>query len=180
MTWCIMANGRPIRDGLEAAVAKGACLLKEGESAIKAVTETIRALEDDPRFDAGTGCDLNLYGLVLMDASIMDGRTLNGGGVGAVSGVKNPILIAQKVMDTTPHVFLVGKYAEDYAKTLSRKYPEIVVDYDASTFETRERLLKAIKALVEEAPVEEILSEKNSMSALWFKLLLEGRLNTIQ
>jgi beta-aspartyl-peptidase (threonine type) len=180
MTWCIIANGRPIRDGLEDAVAKGASLLKEGESAIKAVIETIRTLEDDPRFDAGTGCDLNLYGLVLMDASIMDGRTLNGGAVGAVSGVKNPILIAQKVMETTPHVFLVGKYAEDYAKTLSRKYPEIVIDYDASTFQTRERLLKTIKVLIEESPIEEILSEKDNMSNLWFKLSIEGKLNKIQ
>ena len=180
MTWCIIANGRPIQEGLEVAVATGASLLKEGQSAVNAVTEAIRILENDPRFDAGIGCDMNLNGLILMDASIMEGKNLNGGAIGAVSGIKNPILVAKKVMDIIPNVFLVGKHAEDFAKKLASKYPEIVVNFDASTIRTRKKLIEAVKVLSNEMSIKEILKKSTCASDVIFQLLLEGKLEKVR
>ena len=57
-----------------------------------------------------------MLGQVELDASVMDGRTLASGAVGAVKGYPNPIEIARKVMELTPHVMLVGEGAELFAK----------------------------------------------------------------
>ena len=179
MTWCIIANGRHYISGLEKAVSIGGHLLENGENAIDAVQETIRILEDDPHFDAGTGCDLNLHGLILMDASIMDGKSLRGGAVGAVSGIKNPILLARKVMDYTPNVLIVGKYAEDFAEILSKKHPEIITNFDARTDETKKKFRNILKILIEEELVEELLSETDSTSEIMYNLLLKNKLSII-
>lgn len=101
--------------GCRAAAAAGWAILAAGGSALDAVEAAVRAMEDDPIFDAGTGSHLNADGWVELDAGIMDGRTLLAGAVGSVKRVANPITLARRVLHASPHVFLVGEGAERFA-----------------------------------------------------------------
>ncbi len=76
----------------------------------------VRALEDDPLFNAGTGSTLTSAGDVELDASIMDGETLRCGAVAVVRDVKNPISLARAVMERTAHVMLAGPAASAFAR----------------------------------------------------------------
>lgn len=96
------------RRGVERSVSRGADILHGGGSALDAVEEAVRVMEDDPTFNAGRGSHLTDDGTVQMDAMIMDGRTLRMGAVGAVENVKNPVILARNVMEHTDHNFLVG------------------------------------------------------------------------
>jgi len=73
-------------------------------------------MEDDPVFNAGYGSALDLLGRVEMDASIMDGRTLQAGAVALVRRVRNPIRLARLVMEKTDHVMVAGNGAERLAE----------------------------------------------------------------
>ena len=88
-------------------------------SAIEAVTTAVKVLEDSGIFNAGMGSILNMLGEIEMDAGIMDGKTLKAAGVGAVKRVKNPIILARKVMELTDHVLLVGEGADIFARSLN-------------------------------------------------------------
>jgi beta-aspartyl-peptidase (threonine type) len=74
------------------------------------------ALEDNPLFNAGTGSTLNSLGHVEMDAAIMEGRSLRAGAVAAVSGIKNPIQLARRVMEDGRHVMIAGEGARLFAR----------------------------------------------------------------
>jgi beta-aspartyl-peptidase (threonine type) len=76
----------------------------------------VRALEDDPHFDAGRGSRLNREGKVELDASIMVGTRLEAGAVAAVQKVQHPISVARRVMERSEHVMLVGEGARDFAE----------------------------------------------------------------
>jgi len=92
-------------------------LLLQGASAVDAVEAAVLVLEDNPLFNAGVGSALNSEGRVEADAAIMDGATLNTGAVAAVTGIANPIHLARLVMDVGPHVLLVGRGAEQFARS---------------------------------------------------------------
>ena len=110
-----------VADGADAAGRIGLRVLEHGGRAIDAVTDAIVALEDDPRMNAGTGSRLRIDGRAQMDASIMT-DDLECGAVAAIEYVKNPILVARKVMET-PHVLLVGPDAVRFARRMGfRKY----------------------------------------------------------
>jgi beta-aspartyl-peptidase (threonine type) len=144
MKWVIVANASVYdKKGIAKAVSIGAKTLREGGSAVDAVEDTIRCMEDNPVFDAGTGCDINLYGLILMDASIMNGKNLGAGAVGAIRCVKNPISVARKVMELTDNTLIVGKGAEEFACKLSEKYNSITIGYDPRT-ETKVKKFRQI------------------------------------
>lgn len=114
------ANGKI---GLKAAMD----VLRAGGSALDAVEVGCRLVEDNPAdHTVGTGGLPNLLGEVELDASIMDGRTLAAGAVGAVKGFPNPISIARKVMETLPHVLLVGSGAERFAGELGFSRRELL------------------------------------------------------
>lgn len=99
-------------------------ILQSGGSALDAVETAVTSLEDNPLFNAGTGSTLNVLGQVEMDAAIMDGSALSAGAVAAVSGVKNPIRLARKVLDDGRHVLLVGEGALRFARQLGvQEYP---------------------------------------------------------
>jgi beta-aspartyl-peptidase (threonine type) len=102
------------RRGLLQAAAAGGAVLAGGGAAIDAVGAAIRVLEDDATFNAGFGSVLNADGDVEMDAAIMDGSTLNVGGVGAVRGVRNPISLARKLLYERP-TLLVADGARRFA-----------------------------------------------------------------
>ncbi len=103
------------RDGCLLAIAVGQTILEAGGSAIDAVEMAMRALEDDPTFNAGYGAVLNARGEVELDAAIMDGATLDVGGVAAVRTLRHPISVAASMLPEKP-VLLVGDGAECFAR----------------------------------------------------------------
>jgi beta-aspartyl-peptidase (threonine type) len=103
------------RDGLAAALKAGKQVLADGGTSLDAVEATIRILEDNPLFNAGHGAVFNSAGEHELDASIMDGKTLDGGAVAGVRTVRNPITLARRVMTETRHVLLSGPGAEAFA-----------------------------------------------------------------
>ncbi|NXL07994.1 TASP1 aspartase, partial [Mesembrinibis cayennensis] len=111
-------------------VCKRACQkaiekLQAGALATDAVTAALIELEDSPFTNAGLGSNLNLLGEIECDASIMDGKSLNFGAVGALSGIKNPVSVANRLLcegqkgklsaGRIPPCFLVGEGAYRWA-----------------------------------------------------------------
>jgi len=103
---------RAMQDILQA----GQALLAEGGSALDAVTEAVRLLENCPLFNAGHGAVLTSAGTHELDAAVMDGATLRSGAVAGVHCVKNPVLAARAVMACSKHVFFIGEGAERFAR----------------------------------------------------------------
>ena len=103
------------RAALQGALDAGAKVLADGGTSLDAVEAVILLLEDDPKFNAGRGAVYTWEGGHELDASIMDGRDRNAGAVAGVTGIRNPILLARKVMTDSPHVMLAGKGAEVFA-----------------------------------------------------------------
>lgn len=108
----------PRLEGVRRACAAGWSILSAGGSALDAVEAAVRALEDDPTFNAGTGATLTAAGDVELDASIMDGASLRCGAVAVVKDVRNPISLARAVMERTGHVFLAGPGASAFAREI--------------------------------------------------------------
>lgn len=102
--------------GLKEALAIGYEILRKGGTALDAVEQTVCSLEDNPIFDAGTGGYLNQDGVVQLDALIVDGKKRDFGAVGGVTRVKNPIVLARRIMEETPQCFFVGEGADKIAE----------------------------------------------------------------
>ncbi|MGV3346579.1 isoaspartyl peptidase/L-asparaginase [Enterobacteriaceae bacterium LUAb1] len=96
-------------------ISRGQAMLAAGGSALDAVTETVRLLEECPLFNAGVGSVFTQRGTHELDACVMDGRSLNAGAVAGVSRIRNPVLAARAVLDASPHVMLMGEGAEEFA-----------------------------------------------------------------
>ena len=103
------------RAKLKEAVKTGYDILKEGGTSLEAVEQTINILENSPLFNAGKGAVFSNRKINEMDASIMEGNTLNAGAVSGVTNVKNPISLALAVMNKSEHVMLSGEGAESFA-----------------------------------------------------------------
>lgn len=104
------------KQGLEHALDSGYAILNNGGQSIDAVEKAISILENNPLFNAGKGSVYNTNGQQEMDASIMDGKSLNSGAVAGINGVKNPIMAARKVMENSKHVMFSGSGAQQFAK----------------------------------------------------------------
>lgn len=104
------------RAALDTALGIGETVLRNGGTALDAVTQTIAWMEDCPLFNAGRGAVFTHEGRNELDASIMDGRTQMAGAVGGVTIIKNPIKLARAVMEKSPHVLLTGRGAEQFAR----------------------------------------------------------------
>jgi L-asparaginase / beta-aspartyl-peptidase len=100
---------------LSEALKVGEAILKAGGSSMDAVVAAVMILEDSPLFNAGKGAVFNFEGRNELDASIMDGKTLQAGAVAGITNIKNPITAARKVMENSPHVMLTGRGAEQFA-----------------------------------------------------------------
>lgn len=101
---------------LEEAIRVGYEVLKNGGSSIDAVEKTINVMEDSPLFNAGKGAVFTNAETNELDASIMDGKTLNAGASAGTTTVRNPINLARAVMEKSEHVMLSGKGAETFAE----------------------------------------------------------------
>ena len=106
---------RGIRDELAQAREAGDAVLRNGGSALDAVQATVIALEESPHFNAGKGSVFDADGKHELDASIMDGSTLRAGAVAGVTDVRNPVVLARRVMEDSPHVMLIGAGASRFA-----------------------------------------------------------------
>ena len=94
----------------------GDSVLANGGSCLDAVEKAIIIMEDSPLFNAGKGAVFTHDGLVELDASVMDGKTLKAGAIAAVRDIRNPIRVARAVMEKTEHVLLNGAGASQFAK----------------------------------------------------------------
>lgn len=103
-------------DKLNEALKAGEQILADGGSSVDAVIASVRVLEDSPLFNAGKGAVYNAEGKHELDASIMDGSTGKAGAVAGTSIIKNPILAARMVMDSSAHVMLAGNGANEFAR----------------------------------------------------------------
>ena len=101
--------------GVRRALETAWVVLERGGPSLDAVEEAVVLMEDDETFDAGRGSFLASNGRVQLDAMIMDGSALRAGGVGCVERIRNPIRLSRKILEESPHVYLVGEGAERFA-----------------------------------------------------------------
>ncbi|ATO35625.1 Isoaspartyl peptidase [Dickeya dianthicola] len=128
------------RAALQSIVARGQAILAANGSALDAVTEAVRLLEECPLFNAGKGSVFTHRGTHELDASIMDGRSLEAGAIAGVNHIRNPILAARAVLERSPHVM----FTADGAETFAREQGLEMVEPDFfSTDERYQQLLKA-------------------------------------
>ncbi|MFA8342321.1 MAG: isoaspartyl peptidase/L-asparaginase family protein [Rhodothermaceae bacterium] len=135
---------------LEEALNTGYEILKNGGASLDAVQATINVLEDSPLFNAGKGAVFSAEERNELDASIMDGKTLNAGAVAGVMHTRNPVNLARLVMDSSKHVMMVGAGAEEFGKQFDIEF------VDTEYFKTE----KSWKALQRAKAKEKSLNEK--------------------
>jgi L-asparaginase / beta-aspartyl-peptidase len=117
------------------ALGPAAELLSRGGAAIDAVELAIRTVEDNlADHTVGSGGYPNILGEVELDASIMEGATRRAGAVAAVKGCPNPITLARKVMETLPHVLLVGDGASRFARECGMDQQDLLTEAAAATW----------------------------------------------
>ena len=124
---------RRYRGALSEAIDLGYASLQDGGTSLDAVTRAVVLLEDNPLFNAGRGSVFTLDGRNEMDASIMEGRSLNAGAVCGLTRIRNPVELARAVMERSEHVMLAGAGAEEFA--LSQGFSLVSQSY----FSTPER-----------------------------------------
>ena len=133
------------RASLQVALTAGKKILSEGGSALDAVEQTIRTMEDNPLFNAGKGAVFTHEGKNELDAAIMDGTNLGAGAVAGVTDIKNPISAARKVMVNSPHVMLSGAGASQFAKEQGLEIVPSSYFYTNKRFNELQELLKKEK-----------------------------------
>lgn len=134
-----------IRGKMSEALEAGSAVLEAGGSAVEAVEATIVVMEDSPLFNAGKGAVFTHEGANELDASIMEGHTLNAGAVAGVKHVPNPIRLARAVMEDSEHVMFAREGAEEFA--LQQGFDLVPIDY----FRTEARWRSLQRALEREA-----------------------------
>ena len=123
------------KNALAESLKAGSELLNSGGSALDAVELAVKLLEDSPLFNAGKGSVFTAEGKHEMDASIMEGRTLDAGAVTLISGIRNPISLARDVMEKSDHVFLAGEGAMRFAKDQGYSMEDDSYFFDAFRYE---------------------------------------------
>lgn len=142
-------------EGMRVAVEAGRGILAAGGTALDAVCATVVVLEDNPIYNAGTGGVLNFDGFVELDACVMEsrgdstpsptGQPPRAGAVAAIQRVKNPVLVARKVMEETDHVMLAGEGAQRFARALGfRDHDPVTPERRADWEDKRRRLAEVL------------------------------------
>jgi beta-aspartyl-peptidase (threonine type) len=109
------AEWEAARVDLAHALRAGWAVLTAEGSALDAVQAAVVVMEDSPHFNAGYGAALNAEGEHELDASIMDGATLEAGAVTLVRRIRNPVKAARRVMDKGEAVLMGGRAADEFA-----------------------------------------------------------------
>ena len=90
--------------------------LAAGARALDVVEYAVTQMESSGLYVAGRGSSPNSAGYVELDASIMDGPVSAAGAVSCIRDVVNPVSVARRVMEATPHVMLSGAGALAFAR----------------------------------------------------------------
>ncbi|MCE3254648.1 MAG: asparaginase [Rickettsiaceae bacterium] len=142
-SWSIIAHGgakdispdeeQPNREGLQEAIEIGSKILALGGSALDAVEKAVKLLEKNPAYNAGLyGCVKNEDGMVNLDASIMDGETLDIGAVAGLRNIEHPVSVARALLKEKA-IFLIGEGANKFAEQKGfQKLPDSALHFSAS------------------------------------------------
>ena len=133
------------RDKLEEAIRAGYTILKNGGTSQLAVVKTIQVMEASPLFNAGKGAVFTHEETNELDASFMDGETLNAGAVAGVKNVKSPIELAVKIMTDSEHVMLSGEGASIFAKEKGLEMVDPAYFYTERRFKSLQRIKNRAK-----------------------------------
>ncbi len=133
------------RDKLEEAIRTGYTILKNGGTSQLAVVKTIQVMEASPLFNAGKGAVFTHEETNELDASFMDGETLNAGAVAGVKNVKSPIELAVKIMTDSEHVMLSGEGASIFAKEKGLEMVDPAYFYTERRFKSLQRIKNRAK-----------------------------------
>lgn len=130
------------RTGCRRAVEAAVRVLEPGGSALDAVTQAVRVLEDEPQFNAGTGAALDARGLVTHDAAICRASDLGYGAAAAFAGARHPIEVARAVLEDGRHSLLAGPSALAFA----REHGLELIDPDHFVTERARAAFEALRA----------------------------------
>lgn len=156
------------REKLEEAVLAGYNALKEGKTGLDAIEIAIRIMEDSPLFNAGKGAVFTADGKNELDASIMDGKSLNAGAVAGLHRVKNPITLARAVMEKSPHVMMIGEGAEKFAEEMKMELVDPKYFFTQRRWDSLQKIIK-----------EEQEKSKKAGSASATRELAENKFGTV-
>lgn len=109
-------KARAYEDALREVLRVGQAALSDGAGALDVVTQAVRQLEDCPLFNAGKGAVYTSAADHELDASIMDGESLQAGAVAQLRHVRNPIEAARALMASGQYVLLTGAGADAFAR----------------------------------------------------------------
>lgn len=154
---------------LSEAIKTGYEILENGGSSLEAIEKTLNILEDSPLFNAGKGAVFTNDKKNELDASIMDGKTLNAGAVASLTQVKNPISLALAVMEKSEHVMLAGQGAEVFA--VKHGFELVSPSY----FHT-ERRMKSIERILER---ENASGDDNSQTSIYAPPSIDEKFGTV-
>jgi beta-aspartyl-peptidase (threonine type) len=115
---------------------EGYKILESTHSTLDAVTEIVVQLEDDPLFNAGTGAVLSLAGEAELDAAVMT-SDLQAGAVACITKVKNPVLVARKVMEESDHVVMSGTGGVRFARLMGFPAHNVVTEQKQKLLQKR-------------------------------------------
>lgn len=144
------------RAKLEEALHAGYEVLENGGEAIDAVVAAVKVMEDSPLFNAGKGAVFTNEGKNEMDAAIMNGADRNAGAVTGLTRIKNPITAARAVMENSPHVFMSGAGAEQFALTQGLEEVDPSYFYTDFRFEQLEKIRESEKTELDHSSLLEM------------------------
>ncbi len=133
------ANGNKFKNGgSQTCVEKAFGMITGGSDVLDALVAGVNIVELDPLDDSvGYGGLPNAEGVVQLDSCCMHGPKKRAGGVACIEGVRTPSKVAQLVMDATDHHLLVGKGAQEFARSMGLK-----IEDDLNTENSRNKWLE--------------------------------------
>ena len=157
---------RAYHAALQQVLLAGQAVLAQGGTAMEAVCEAVRLLEDCPLFNAGHGAVFTAQATHELDAAVMDGATLAAGAVAGVSRIRNPVQAARAVMQNGQHVLMVAEGAERMAQEAG------LATVERSYFSTPARHAQLLAAQARQAGV---VLDHDGAAALAGRAIDEGR-----
>jgi N4-(beta-N-acetylglucosaminyl)-L-asparaginase len=132
-------NGNKYKNGgSQTCVEKAFSMITSGSDVLDALIAGVNIVELDPEDSSvGYGGLPNAEGVVQLDSCCMHGPKKRAGGVAEIEGVRTPSKVAQMVMDLTDHHLLVGKGAQDFARSMGFK-----IEDDLNTEKSRKAWLE--------------------------------------
>jgi len=170
----IKQNSKEYKKGLQQAINEAYTMLEQGSSAVDVVEAAVKALEDNPLFNAGKGSALTENANVEMCASIMNGFDLKCGAAAIVKNVRNPIRLARQIMEKTKHIYLGSIGAAEFAKQLNLPMEPDAYFITEHQFSTYEQTRKKINDNGQQLAIEQLDKKHGTVGAV--ALDLKGNL----